>query len=76
LELQHYRIDDAHSNAYTAWQRMGSPQSLTPEAYQRLEAAGRLELLDSPSWLRAAQGKVVVRFDLPRQALSLVQLSW
>ncbi|MBW8869651.1 MAG: beta-xylosidase, partial [Acidobacteriales bacterium] len=25
VRLSHYRIDDAHSNAYTAWKAMGSP---------------------------------------------------
>ena len=25
--LQHYRIDDHHSNAYTVWKEMGSPQN-------------------------------------------------
>jgi xylan 1,4-beta-xylosidase len=29
--MQHFRIDNEHSNAYTAWQRMGSPQNPTPD---------------------------------------------
>jgi beta-xylosidase len=24
--LRHYRIDETHSNAWTAWKKMGSPQ--------------------------------------------------
>ena len=28
---QHYRIDATHSNAYSAWQAMGSPQNPTPD---------------------------------------------
>ena len=47
--LQHYRIDDHYSNAYTAWKEMGSPQEPTPEQYARLQAAGQLQLLDSPA---------------------------
>ena len=27
VRLTHYRIDDAHSNAYTVWKAMGSPQN-------------------------------------------------
>src|SRR5437016_1617104 len=36
--LRHYRIDQKHSNAYTVWKEMGSPQSPTPEQYARLES--------------------------------------
>ena len=37
--LEHYRIDQNHSNAFTVWQAMGSPQSPTPEQYAQLRAA-------------------------------------
>jgi xylan 1,4-beta-xylosidase len=74
--MEHYRIDDEHSNAYTAWKRMGSPQPPSPEQYAQLEAAGGLQLLGSPRWLEAKDGKVEIRFPLPRHAVSLVRLSW
>jgi len=74
--LQHYRIDDTHSNSYTAWKAMGSPQSPTPEQYARLKAAGQLELLSSPQWLEVRDGQITVPMDLPRQATSVLKLSW
>jgi xylan 1,4-beta-xylosidase len=74
--LRHYRIDQDHSNAYTVWQAMGSPQNPSPEQYARLEAAGQLELLDSPEWVWPEGGKVTATFALPRQGVSLVQVSW
>ena len=74
--MRHYRIDQGHSNAYTAWKRMGSPQNPTPEQYTRLESAGQLQLLASPSWIDNGAGKVNLNFALPRQGISLVQLSW
>jgi len=74
--VEHYRIDDEHSNAYTAWKQMGSPQQPSPEQYARLEAAGELQLLESPQWLEAKDGKVEMRFPLPRHAVSLVRVSW
>jgi hypothetical protein len=55
--LRHYRIDRDHSNAYTVWKQMGSPQNPTPEQYAQLEAAGQLQLLGSPAWLRPEKGK-------------------
>ena len=74
--LRHYRIDENHSNSYTVWKQIGSPQSPTPEQYSRLEAAGQLELLESPRWLRSNKGSVDVKFALPRQGVSLLELSW
>jgi xylan 1,4-beta-xylosidase len=74
--MQHYRIDETHSNSYTVWKGMGSPQSPTPEQYARLKQAGQLELLNSPEWLDVRAGEVTVELELPRQATSLLKLSW
>jgi xylan 1,4-beta-xylosidase len=74
--VRHYRIDKDHSNAYTVWQAMGSPQSPTPAQYAQLEAAGELQSLGSPEWTLVKGGSVELGFPLPRQAVSLVQVSW
>ena len=74
--LEHYRIDDSHSNSFAAWKNMGSPQAPTAEQYAELKAAGQLQLLTSPEWLDVAQGKVIVDMTLPRQAVSLLRLEW
>ena len=74
--VEHYRIDDEHSNAYTLWKAMGSPQQPAAEQYARLEAAGQLQSLASPQWRDAADGKLVLEFSLPRHAVSLLRLSW
>jgi xylan 1,4-beta-xylosidase len=74
--VRHYRIDSHHSNAYAVWKEMGSPQNPSPEQYARLQAAGNLELLNSPSWGWTEAGTTAIKFSLPRQAVSLVQLSW
>ncbi len=74
--LQHYRIDDTHSNSYSAWKAMGSPQTPTPEQYARLKAAGQLELLNSPEWLEVHDSKLTIDTNLPRQATSLMRLTW
>ena len=74
--LTHYRIDDTHSNAYTVWQAMGSPQHPTTEQYQKLRAQDGLELLTSPVWLDASNGTVTLTTDMPRHSISLVTLQW
>ena len=74
--VKHYRIDGSHSNSYTAWSAMGSPQQPTPQQYAALEAAGQLQLLTSPQWMTPQQGAVDLTFSLPRQGVSLVQVTW
>jgi len=74
--MKHYRIDANHSNAFSAWKSMGSPQEPTAEQQRQLEAAGQLQLLDSPNWLWNDSGNVSVKFDLPRQGVSLITLEW
>ena len=55
---------------------MGSPQNPSADQMRQLERAGQLELLDSPRWIDAPSGVTELNFDLPREALSLVELSW
>jgi xylan 1,4-beta-xylosidase len=74
--VEHYRIDDTHSNAYTAWKRMGSPAQPSPEQYATLEGAGQLQLLRSPEWKVVQQGRLVLEFALPRQGVSLLRIHW
>jgi xylan 1,4-beta-xylosidase len=74
--LEHYRIDDSHSNSFSAWKRMGSPQTPTAEQTAQLKAAGQLQLLTSPEWHDVADGKVTIATALPRQAVSLMRLEW
>jgi len=74
--VRHYRVDSEHSNAFTAWKRLGSPQNPSPEQYAQLEAAGQLQLLKSPEWLWSEQGLIRMNFGLPREAVSLIELSW
>jgi xylan 1,4-beta-xylosidase len=74
--LQHYRIDDTHSNAYTVWQHMGSPQHPTSQQYADLVDAGQLQLFTSPTWLDVHNGQVQVSTDMPREGISLLRLKW
>src|SRR5438093_3074187 len=74
--LRPFRIDEEHSNAFTAWKRLGSPQQPTPEQYAQLEKAGQLAALDSPQLLRVENGQATLKFTLPRRAVSLLQLTW
>jgi len=74
--VTHYRIDDTHSNAYTVWKAMGSPQKPSAEQIAELKSKDGLQLLDSPRWQDVQGGTVSIATDMPRHAVSLIQLSW
>lgn len=74
--LEHFRIDEDHSNAFATWKRMGSPQSPTAEQYSALERSGQLTALAEPSIVAVDDGKATLHFTLPRQAVSLLVLTW
>jgi xylan 1,4-beta-xylosidase len=74
--LQHYRVDQEHSNAYTVWKQIGSPQQPTQKQVTELEQAGQLQLLTSPEWVHIENGVATVRIRLPRQGVSLLKFCW
>jgi xylan 1,4-beta-xylosidase len=74
--LEHFRIDEDHSDSFAVWKRMGSPAKPTPEQYARLEAAGQLAALAGPETITVKNNKASLQFDLPRQAVSLLVLAW
>jgi xylan 1,4-beta-xylosidase len=76
-KLTHFRIDAAHSNAYTAWKAQGSPAKPTADQYKGLEAASQLATLTgAPATVTVTDGKATLPIVLPRQAVSLVVLEW
>ena len=72
--LEHFRVDANHSNAFTTWRAMASPQSPAPGQYRQLESAGQLQLLESPHWIPVEGGTAHLRVELPREALSLIKI--
>ena len=74
--VQHYRIDQQFSNSFEKWKTMGKLQEVTPEQYGELEQAGQLQLYRSPEWKTTKNGNMTLEFELPRQAVSLVRLTW
>lgn len=72
----HYRIDQEHSNAYSTWLKMGSPQQPTKKQITRLTKAGQLEMLAKPSRIQCINGTTIIRMELPGQGVSLIKLKW
>src|SRR5262249_37321011 len=44
--IEHYRIDNDHSNVFEAWKRLGSPQQPSQDQRATLEAASQLATLE------------------------------
>ena len=76
VRVEQFRMDSNHSNSYRAWLIMGSPAAPTPEQQAELERAGKLETLGNPQNLNIERGKLALTFDLPRQGVELVRISW
>jgi xylan 1,4-beta-xylosidase len=74
--VETFRVDATHSNSFTAWQQMDSPQQPTADQYRRLEASGQLQLDGSPSWKEVDPDGLHAALDLPRQGLALLRISW
>ncbi len=74
--VTHYRIDDHHSNAYTAWQEMGSPAEPSEQQREALVRAAQLATLEEPKSMEVREGRLELRLSLPRQAVSLVRAEW
>jgi xylan 1,4-beta-xylosidase len=75
--VTHARIDETHSNSYSAWLSMGSPQKPTREQYAELEKASELQALRPDRQTTIGQdGRVTETFDLPRRSVSFVKVTW
>lgn len=74
--VHHYRVDSQFSNSFEKWKAMGKPGNVNAEQYKELERAGQLQLLTSPEWKETKNGKGILHFELPRQAVSLIRMTW
>ena len=74
--MTHYRIDQEHSNSYAAWKKMGSPASPSPAQIAELEKSGQLATLGRPQALQVRNQQLVIKMQLPRQAVSFIKLSY
>ncbi|MCJ7550710.1 MAG: beta-xylosidase [Anaerolineae bacterium] len=72
LILRHYRIDQAHSNAYAEWCRQGRPMYPEPGRRAAIKARDGLELLEPPRKLSPHDGKIRLEFNLPVHGISLL----
>jgi xylan 1,4-beta-xylosidase len=71
-QLTHYRIDNAHSNVYALWQKMGSPLTLSEADFAALKGQADLQTISAPEPIKVRHGEADLTIDLPRQGVSLL----
>lgn len=76
VNVMEFRIDHDHSNAYTAWLNMGSPQQPSTEQLAELQRRGGLELMGSPHWEKVDHSSFRLSQSMPRESVSLFLLNW
>ena len=74
VSVRHFRMDEHHSNAHRLWHEMGQPQSISGEAYARLQRAGQLQTFEPERAVPARNGTVRLSCSLPRHGISLLRL--
>ena len=76
VRIEHYRVDQDHSNSYELWKQMGSPQKLSDEQFMALEAAGKLKMASNPVERRVQDRQLALTVNMESQAVSLFVISW
>ncbi|MFM2242670.1 MAG: hypothetical protein RLZ97_1525 [Verrucomicrobiota bacterium] len=73
---RHFRIDENHSNSFTAWLAMGSPAHPDAAQLAELEVASTLKTIDLPETQSSSPGTLTLQHSLPRQGVSLHLIEW
>jgi xylan 1,4-beta-xylosidase len=69
-----YLIDKQHSNSYTKWLSMGSPQNPNEQEYKQLEDAALLEQIKFSPTIPIKNNTIDFDFVLERQGVALFVL--
>jgi xylan 1,4-beta-xylosidase len=75
-KVKRYLVDETHSNSFTAWQAMGSPQTPTEQQIADLEQACKLAEIEEASRFIEEENLSAVMVTLPRQGVTLLELEW
>jgi xylan 1,4-beta-xylosidase len=71
-QLSHYRIDHDHSNSYTVWKSLSSPQDPTEDELAKIKSRQGLEEFEPTRTVTADNGVLSVDVSLPLPSASLL----
>lgn len=75
IKVEHFRIDHAHSNAYSEWLRQGNPMYPTPPEYESMKARDGLEMYTGDTQVRHEESVTEITFDIPVHGVSCLVIS-
>ncbi len=73
VTLNHWRIDQNHSNAYTVFKEIGSPELPNPLQIDEIKKRMDIELLEMPKQM-IIKNLADIEFELPCNAVSLIEI--
>ncbi len=76
VTVTRFKIDQDHSNAYTVWKKMGSPQKPTAAQISQLQKAGQLQQIGQPQRISVKSNKITIPSALARQDVELLKITW
>ncbi len=76
ITLNTYIVDEDHSNAYTVWKKMGSPQQVSANQFNELQNSGQLQKNESDKPLQIKNATLNYHLILRSHAVTLIKLSW
>jgi xylan 1,4-beta-xylosidase len=71
-----YLVDEHHSNAYTLWKKMGSPQQPSEVEIDELQKAGQLSENVLPDTFPVINGALNYHLTLAAQGVTLLKVNW
>jgi xylan 1,4-beta-xylosidase len=74
-QLTHYRIDHDHSNSYTVWKSLNSPQDPTEDELAKIRNRQGLEEFERTKTVEANNGALSMDVSLPLPSASLLILT-
>ena len=73
FRLQHFRVDNTHSNVQHAWKAMGQPDWPSSSQLAELHEKDALEMLEPARDLEIdVNGQCAIQFEMPMPSLSLL----
>jgi xylan 1,4-beta-xylosidase len=74
--ISSYLVDETHSNSYTVWKELGSPQEVSAVQFSQLEKAGKLQTIETGKPVRIAKGAINYQLSLAGQGVVLLKFTW
>ena len=76
VRVREYLMDASHSNAYAAWQKVGSPEKPSAAQFAELQRVAELQKSRPERGVDVKSGVAQLNLQLARQGVELLELSW